>query len=334
MFPVGGQPTEPYLPSLIRVHSRNSRFPSPHKAQSTKHQAPSTTINTQPTTPNPQLTERVITPISGIGSIREILISLIRDFPQARQLAWRLFLRDTRAQYRQSLLGFAWLFLPPIATTAVWIFLNAQNVVTVDSGGVPYPLFVLTGTVLWNAFNGSLSGSIGVISEAGGMVSKLNFPHEALVFCAFLKVLLNTAIQSLLLVPTFFVLGFNPGIGVLAIPAGLLALILLGFSVGVFLIPLGTLYSDVSRAVQMALRFAFFLTPVVYPIPDTKLGEWLGAVNPISPLLVTARGLALGGEDNMWLQSIITFGGCLVFLLFGTFLYKLAMPRLIERMSA
>ena len=258
----------------------------------------------------------------------------MRDFPAARQLAWRLFLRDTRAQYRQSLLGFVWLFLPPIANTAVWIFLNSQQVISVETGGVPYPLFVLTGTVLWNAFNGSLSGSIGVIGEAGGMVSKLNFPHEALIFSAFLKVSLNTFIQSLLLIPTFLFLDVPAGWGVLAIPAGLLALIMLGFSVGVFLIPIGTLYTDVGRAVQLGLRFAFFLTPVVYPIPETGIGQWLGSVNPVSPLIVTARGLALGGEDNMWLQSLATLGGTIVFLAFGIVVYKLAMPRLIERLSS
>lgn len=285
------------------------------------------------TEPNP-LPVRIVTPISGSESIREISISLFRDLPAARQLAWRLFLRDTRAMYRQSLLGFAWLFLPPIANTGVWIFLNSQQVITVDSGNVPYPLFVLTGTVLWNAFNGALTGSIGIVGEAGGMVSKLNFPHEALIFNAFLKVLLNTLVQSLLLIPAFVLFNFLPDIRVIAIPLGLLALILLGFSVGVFLIPIATLYSDVSRAVQLGLRFAFFLTPVVYPIPNTGLGQWLGATNPVSPLLVSARGIALGGEENMWLQSLATFGTTLVLLAIGIFVYKLAMPRLIERMSS
>ncbi len=47
----------------------------------------------------------------------------------ARELIWVLFKRDLKAQYRQSLLGFIWLFLPPVLTTAVWLFLNGQKVI-------------------------------------------------------------------------------------------------------------------------------------------------------------------------------------------------------------
>lgn len=294
------------------------------------------TLSSTPKTsiPDRELPVRVITPVSGADSLREILVSLVRDFPAARQLAWRLFLRDTRAQYRQSILGFVWLFLPPIANTGVWIFLNSQNIITVDTGNVSYPLFVLTGTVLWGAFSAALSGSIGVVGEAAGMISKLNFPHEALLLSAFLKVSLNTLIQSLLLIPAFFFLSVTPDFGIAWLPVGLLFLILLGFAIGVFLIPLGTLYTDVGRGVQLALRFAFFLTPVVYPIPDTGIGRWLATVNPVSPLLVTTRGFMLGGEPYEWLTALVVAVASIVLLCFGVLIYKLAMPRLIERMSS
>ena len=62
-----------------------------------------------------------------------------------------MFVRDTKAAYRQSLLGYLWIILPPGANTLVWVFLNSQNIVKIDSGAVPYALFVLTGTVLWGA---------------------------------------------------------------------------------------------------------------------------------------------------------------------------------------
>ena len=74
---------------------------------------------------------------------------MVRDWPFTRGLAWRMFLRDTRATYRQSFLGYFWLLLPALANTLVWVFLNGAKVVNIDSGDVPYPLFVFTGTVLW-----------------------------------------------------------------------------------------------------------------------------------------------------------------------------------------
>jgi ABC-type polysaccharide/polyol phosphate export permease len=34
---------------------------------------------------------------------------------------------------------------------------------------MPYPILVLVGNILWNAFNRSLTGSVGIVSEAKGM---------------------------------------------------------------------------------------------------------------------------------------------------------------------
>jgi len=270
-----------------------------------------------------------------VESIREIAASLVRDFSTARMLAWRLFLRDTRAQFRASFLGYVWLFLPPIATTLVWIFLDNQQVISVDTGSVPYPFFVLMGNLLWTAFATSLTGSLGIVGEAGGVLSKLNFPHEALVMTSMLKVLLNTAVQALLIVPAAFLFSASLSWATfLVFPLGLLSLVLLGYAIGVILVPAATLFADIGRSMQFVTRFWFFLTPVVYPVPETGLGRFLAQWNPVSPLIVTTRGLTAGGETPLFVASAIIFAAALLLLLAGVFLFKLAMPRLIERMSA
>ena len=38
----------------------------------------------------------------------------VRNLVNSRELAWRLFVRDTSAQYRQSVLGYLWVFIPPL----------------------------------------------------------------------------------------------------------------------------------------------------------------------------------------------------------------------------
>ena len=64
----------------------------------------------------------VITPHNGFEAISYATRALVGDFQQSRALAWRMLLRDIRAMYRQSLLGYFWLFLPPLATVFVWVF--------------------------------------------------------------------------------------------------------------------------------------------------------------------------------------------------------------------
>ena len=65
----------------------------------------------------------VYTPESQLRRPGVLLRSMWRDLKASRELAWRLFVRDTSARYRQSLLGVLWAFVPPIVTGVVFIVL-------------------------------------------------------------------------------------------------------------------------------------------------------------------------------------------------------------------
>ncbi|MFM7862568.1 MAG: ABC transporter permease, partial [Planctomycetaceae bacterium] len=127
-----------------------------------------------------------------------------RDWRVSRDLAWRIFVRDTQASFRGSFLGWFWIVLPVLANSLVWMFLSGTEVVSINTGKVPYPLFVLVGNLLWTAFNGCFVGGLGVLSESGGTLSKVSFPHEALLLVILWKSLLNVG-MSLLALPPFLV---------------------------------------------------------------------------------------------------------------------------------
>ena len=103
-----------------------------------------------------ELPVRIITPHNGLEAFTYAINSIVSDLPQSAALAWRMLVRDNKAMYRQSLLGYVWLLLPSLATVLVWVFLNKTSLVNIETGDVPYPLFVITGTVLWTAFSTSV----------------------------------------------------------------------------------------------------------------------------------------------------------------------------------
>jgi len=281
-----------------------------------------------------ELPVRVITPHNGLEAFTDAINSLKRDFPQSRALAWRMLLRDTRAMYRQSLLGYIWLFLPPMATVLVWVLLNSSRLVNIESGNVPYPLFVITGTVLWTAFNASVMAMQEIMGSARSMLSKINFPHEALIMTAFGKALLNSVIPALLLIPALLIYGASPGMTTLLFPVGFLALTLLGCSIGLLFVPIGALYGDVGRAIQLALRFGFFVTPVIYALPDSGLTRTLLLWNPVTAPLVTSRSWLVGGESVLVVETAVVFTVSLVLLIIATIMFKVVMPHLIERLNS
>jgi homopolymeric O-antigen transport system permease protein len=280
-----------------------------------------------------KLPVRVITPHSGLDAFEDAIRSLVRDFPQSRALAWRMLVRDTRAMYRQSLLGYVWLFLPPLATVLVWVLLNSTSLVHIDSGNVPYPLFVLTGTVLWTAFNASVMAMQEIMGTARSALSKVNFPHEALVMTAFGKAVTNSVIPVLLLVPALALYRVTPEASGLLFPLGFVALMLLGSAIGLLFVPLGALYGDVGRAIQLALRFGFFLTPVIYALPTSGFSRTLLLINPVTAPLVSGRAWLLGSESSLFMPTVIVLIVSIVLLLLSTIALKVVMPFLIERLN-
>lgn len=279
------------------------------------------------------LPTRVITPHTGVEGILYALRSLYTGFSQATYLARRFFVRDTSAAYRQSVLGYIWLLLPPIANTLVWVFLNGSGVVQIASGDVPYPIFVLSGTVLWTAFNGSLMAMLGVVQDANSVLAKVNFPHESLPYAALLKASVDALIPALLLVPAIFMFGIDWHVQMLLFPVALLGCLLAGSTFGLIVIPVAALYTDVSRAIQFGLRFGFFVTPVVFALPASGVARWVMLANPVTPLVLSGRGWLTGSAEAMpgmfWAVTV----GCLVVGFISLVLFKVAMPFLIERVS-
>ncbi|MCC7278869.1 MAG: ABC transporter permease [Chromatiaceae bacterium] len=282
-----------------------------------------------------ELPEVVITPHAGLEGFTEAMRSMTRDFAQSRALAWRLFRRDISAMYRQSLLGYLWLFLPPLATVSVWIFLNQQQLVTIDTGDVPYPLFVMTGTVLWTAFNSALMAMQEIMGQARSMLSKVNFPHEALIMTAFAKALLNGLPPILLLIPVMIFYGVSIGPETLLFAFGFLTVVILGSALGLAFVPIGALYDDVGRAIQLGLRFAFFVTPVIYAMPQAPgLTRTLLTLNPLTAPLVSSRAWLIGSAEALPSATLLVFVVSLLVLALSTLAFKVAMPHLIERISA
>jgi len=276
----------------------------------------------------------VYTPESQLRHPRQLVRSMVSDLLASRELAWRLLVRNISAQYRQSLLGYFWAFLPPIFTTLVWMFLNSQKILNVGETDIPYPAYVMVGTLLWQGFVDALNSPIKLITSSRAMLAKINFPREALILAGLGEVLFNFAIRLVLMLVVFvwFRIAVPPTI--LLAPFGILALMALGLMIGILLTPLGMLYGDIGRGLAIITTLWFYVTPVVYPPPTTWPASLLAQINPVSPLLLTTRELLTTGTvsqpGNFLLITGVTFGLMLV----GWVLYRVAMPHLIARIGA
>jgi ABC-type polysaccharide/polyol phosphate transport system ATPase subunit len=135
---------------------------------------------------------------------RQFFSAGFRSLRASVPLARRLFVRDIRARYRLSVLGFAWIFLPAVAQTAVWLYLNEANILNSGKTSIPLPLYVLLGTLLWQGFTDAISAPGSQLSSAGQMLSRVSFPAEALLLAGFADALVNTLARLLIAVPVLW----------------------------------------------------------------------------------------------------------------------------------
>jgi len=280
------------------------------------------------------LREVPYTPESKLRRPKQLFQSMWRDLLASRELAWRLMIRDISAQYRQSFLGIVWAFLPPIAMALVFVVLNSRKLINIGETPIPYPAFAMFGTVLWQVFVDSLNAPLKVVTAAKPMLAKINFPKEALVLSGLGQTLFGLSIKLLIMIGVFVIfkipLTWGGPLSLLAI----LALVLLGTMFGLLITPIGVLYTDIAKGFTVVRGRWFFVTPVVYPPPTSFPFSLLATLNPVSPILVGARDLATQGVLTNPLPFFVVTSIMLLVLVVTWVVYRLAIPILVERMSA
>ncbi|MES1972764.1 MAG: ABC transporter permease [Pseudomonadota bacterium] len=251
----------------------------------------------------------------------------LADLRASGMIAWRLLYSNLRVRHRRAFLGYLWLLLPAIGTALICNYIQSHRIISIRPTALPYPLFVLSGMILWQCFVDAVNAPLQHLTAGRQLITRSRVPHEAIILAGVMEVLVNAAIRIavLMLILAFWV-PLAPT--ALLIPVGVLALVLLGLAIGLALAPLGLLYDDVGRVTTLAMAFWFFLTPVIYPLPDSGLLLF----NPVAPLLVASRAWLIG----RWYGTFgfcIVLGGSIVALILAWLWYRLARPHVVSRLG-
>ncbi|MBL8888800.1 MAG: ABC transporter permease [Planctomycetaceae bacterium] len=223
----------------------------------------------------------------------------------SRQLAWRLFQRNFLANYRQSVLGWLWIFLPPLSAAGVWVFLNASGTVRISSlSPVGYAAFVFCGMLLWQAFIDGLTGPINTLQSNRSALTKLQFPREVFVTLCLLETGFDFLVRVLVATLFLVIAGLiNWGGIVLLIAVWGPLLLILGVGFGLWLAPFGLLYKDVSRSIAMVSPLWMLLTPVIYDLPGGTPGQVVAWLNPPAAVIHVARSGAIQEAEPTFAKS-------------------------------
>ena len=122
------------------------------------------------------------------------------------------------------------------------------------------------------------------------LLAKINFPVSDLILTGIFQTMFNAAIKIRILLLVLLFVGVHPGWGAPLIPAGVPALVLTGIALGLAIIPLGVLYGDIGRGIQLIIQLLMYLSPVELPLATTCWPATLMRLNPLTPPILNARG--------------------------------------------
>ena len=277
---------------------------------------------------------RVYTPDSPLRTPRAFLATVVSDARATRLLAWRLFIRDISAQYRQTAIGYLWAGLPAVFNALVWVALQSAGIFQVTTTGVPYIAFVLTGTMFWQLFVDALNAPLKVLNMNRSMLNRVKFPTEAILVSGVAQVVFSFAIKLVVLAVVLAASGAPVKWTAPAVLLPALAVLMIGTVIGIRLVPAGMLYQDIQQALTVIVAPLMFFTPVIYSVSQAgSLAKYI-RLNPLTPMFQVTREFLFGGIGPYLAELGIVSAVTLVIGIIAWLVYRLSLPMLIERVEA
>lgn len=207
-----------------------------------------------------------------------------------------LMVRDIRARYRRSTLGWLWAFLTPFMLMVVFTALS--GVLEVSSGDIPYIIFSYSVVMPWTFFSSSVSRAIPSILSNASIIKKIRLPHEIFPLVGIFTAAFDTVIASVIMIGLMIWYKVAVGWALLWVLPLFLLTAALALGVGMLFASIGVFRRDILQASGFLLQLWLYLTPVIYPTEQVP-EQWLPLyrLNPMVGILegfrsVLAQGLA------------------------------------------
>ena len=249
----------------------------------------------------------------------------LKELLHYQDLFYILAYRDLRVRYAQTFLGLLWAFLQPLATLTIFTVVFGRAV-QVDTGGIPYPLFAITGMASWTYFAFVMKESGNSIISAQQMVKKIYFPRLVIPLSKAVVGFVDFGIALLFVVILMIYYRFLPSGDIIFLPVFILLTILSALSVGIWLSALTIRYRDFQHVVPFLVQFGLYATPTAYPAEAVinNLPSWatvLYYLNPMAGVVEGFRWCLLGGQPPSQ-YAYISFVLVALLLVSGLYYFK------------
>lgn len=256
-----------------------------------------------------------------------------------RNLLYLLSMKELRTRYKKSVLGWAWSLFNPLTQmlifTVIFIYVFKATPPIGDPSGVRnFPIYFLSGALPFNFFSITVGVAIGSVQGGSGLIKKVQFPHEHLVFSVVVAQFVTLLIELMVLTVALLLVGnmVLPWIPVLLLILGLLALFTTGLAL--MLSAANVFYHDVNYLWGILAQILFYATPIIYnpATIDVAALRFIANYGPTGSFITAIHNvvydLRMPGVGRLVQLGVIGFG---TFFL-GSWVFNRLSPRFAEEM--
>ena len=268
---------------------------------------------------------------AAIATAMVLILIFKRDFVKWQKLSFSKYKyllfnhvkRDFVSRYRKSFLGILWSLLNPLLTMMVLTIVFSQ----LFRFQIPnYPVYLLSGQIIYLFFNESTTRAMGSVIGAEGIIKKVYVPKYIFPVSSVLSSLVNLLFSfiAFLLVFLFHVIFLDAPFHwtILLVPIPFFYVFVFALGVGMLLSSMAVFFRDLTYLYGISLTLLMYLTPIFYPaaiIPEQLL-PFMG-LNPLYQFITYFRSLALDGViPGLWTNAVC-LGFALAALCCGTYVF-------------
>lgn len=245
----------------------------------------------------------------------------IENFKKYRFLLYELVKKGVKLKYRRSYLGILWTLLEPLLTMIVLSIVFGTLFGNKDS---KFPVYILTGRLMYSFFSSATSGAMKAIRTNAGMIKKVYVPKYIYPLSSVLFNYIIFAISLIVLVAVAIVLKVYPSVYMLQAVVPLFLLLVTAFGVGMILSTMAVFFRDLEYLWSVGLMIVMYASAIFY-YPEKILTSgfgWILKFNPLYLLIHNFRQAVFGLPMNMrYLAASIAFA--IVSVIVGlAFFYK------------
>ena len=243
------------------------------------------------------------------------ILNYLEQVWQARALIKTFALRDLRIQYAQTYLGVFWSFIQPLTALLIFHFFF-QRVIHLNLR-VPYSVFACTGMMGWFFFTQLVGQSGTALMHNQQLIRKIQFPRLVLPLAKVINGLVEFGVMLVMLIILMLITGCGFSSRILWLPLVVLANILVGLSVGIWLSALTIRFRDMHHLIPFLIGFGIWVTPVFYP--TTMVPQSFNALycfHPVANIIALYRWMFIGWPLDMG-QLVVSLGIAVVLLVSG-----------------